>query len=103
MCVCVCVCVKKAEVGEGYGNAPNLAETSALARCQVRRSSGPPLRNIRRSAKSGCDFVARTASSLNSGSKSNSAGLDRPVAIASSAAGCAACDAGSREWTYRSL
>jgi hypothetical protein len=83
----------------GDWKGPNDEETSACARCQVWRSSSPPLRNIRRRAKSGCDLVAMTASSLNRGSKSNTAGLDTAVAIASSAAGCVDCDVGSNERT----
>jgi hypothetical protein len=85
------------------GFRPNVEETSGCARCQARRSSRPPLRNIRRSAKSGCDLAERTASSLKSGSKSSTAGSESAVAIASSAAGCVDFDAGSRERTCASL
>jgi hypothetical protein len=85
------------------GDTPNVEETSACARCQVWRSSTPPLKNTCRSAKRGWDLVATTASSLNSGSKSNTVELDRAVAIASSAAGCADCDVGSSERTCASL
>jgi len=96
---------RRAQQGDGKteGSAPNDEETSACARCQVWRSSGPPLRNIRRRAKSGCDLVAMTASSLNRGSKSNTDALDTAVAIASSAAGCVDCDVGSNERTCASL
>ena len=92
---------KKREKRDGC--APNVEETSACARCHVWRSSTPPLKNIRRSAKSGCDLVATTASSLKSGSKSNTVGLDSAVAIASSATGCADCAVGSSERTSASL
>jgi hypothetical protein len=70
---------------------------SACARCHARKSSRPPLRNIRRRVKSGCEWAATTASSLKSESKSNTVGLDTAMAIASSAADGVDCDARSRE------
>jgi len=85
------------------GDTLNVEEMSACTCCQVCRSSSPPLRNIQRSAKNGCERAARTALSLKSGLKLNTVGLDTTVAIMSRAAGYANFNAGSSEQMYVSL
>ncbi len=80
---CAVVRESRVEVSDGHpGHAPSSSVVSACACCQACRSPSPQLRNIRRSAGSGCDCAAMTASSSRSGSKPKMVGSDRAVSPA---------------------